>query len=439
MSAGASTRYVRHAVTLQDIDEDAHRVVRRLHQTGYEAFLVGGSVRDLLLGKRPKDFDIVTGAMPQEVRRIFRNCRLIGRRFLLAHLLYADGKVLEVATFRAEPYDQGEGETQLITDDNQFGTPETDARRRDFTVNALFYDPEKCEVIDYVGGMDDLKKRVLRTIGDPVVRFREDPVRMLRAVKFTARTGFTLGEPERKAIRAERRQLRKAAVPRLYEEILRMLWGGAAADSFELMHELGLMEILLPEVSAWLSRKGGPDHDALGRMRAVLEALDALCGGRPKLESGVLLSALLWPLFSDLLDDLPREPDPATLKKLTEELVAPAALRLRMPRRDVSMLVAALELQLRMPHVAHKRAARFGLARHPGFPGALDLLGLRTEAFGLDQAELTEWQTLRDIPRDRDDAFERRGGSPVPGHRGRGPGGPPSRRGGAGRPFPPRR
>jgi poly(A) polymerase len=142
-----------------------------------------------------------------------------------------NGKVLEVATFRAEPYDQGEGETQLITDDNQFGTPETDARRRDFTVNALFYDPEKGEVIDYVGGMDDLKKRVLRTIGDPVVRFREDPVRMLRAVKFTARTGFTLGEPERKAIRAERRQLRKAAVPRLYEEILRMLWGGAAADS----------------------------------------------------------------------------------------------------------------------------------------------------------------------------------------------------------------
>lgn len=428
MSAGGSTRFIRHAVTLSDVDEDAHRVIRRLHQTGYEAFLVGGSVRDLLLGKRPKDFDIVTGAMPQEVRRIFRNCRLIGRRFRLAHLLYADGKVLEVATFRAEPYDLGEGEADLITDDNQFGTPETDARRRDFTVNALFYDPEKGEVIDYVGGLDDLKARILRTIGDPVVRFREDPVRMLRAVKFTARTGFTLGEPERRAIRAERRQLRKAAIPRLYEEILRMLWGGAAAHSFELMDELGLLEILLPEVSAWLSGGGGSERDARARLRSLLEAVDEHCGGRPRLENGVLLSALLWPLFSDLLEGMPREPDPATLKKLTEELVAPAALRLRMPRRDVSLLVAALELQLRMPHVQRKKSARFGLARHPGFPAALDLLALRTEAHGLDTHDLADWQTLRDVPRDRDDAFEKRRSGPPQGqnprHRPRG--GPPA-------------
>jgi len=392
-------RTTQHTISLGDIDDDACRVIRRLHQCGFEAYLVGGSVRDLLLGKRPKDFDLVTGARPNDVRRIFRNCRLIGRRFRLAHLLFANGKVLEVATFRAEPFGTEDGEALLITDDNEFGTPESDALRRDFTVNALFYDPQSAEVIDWVGGLKDLDARILRTIGEPVTRFREDPVRMLRAVKFAARTGFQINDPGRAAIKAERKQLKKAAIPRLYEEILRMLWGGAGARSFELMDELGLLEILLPELSAWLSRG---DRDPAETLRALLATIDARFQGRLAVENGVLLSALFWPSFHDLVRDRPGARDPVVARKLAEELVGPAAIRLRMPRKDVGTLLSCLDLQLRIGQAGPKRTTRIQLARHQGFPDALDLLALRTEAEGLDEDALAEWESLRDVPR----AFE---------------------------------
>jgi poly(A) polymerase len=420
MALPSPVRTTQHNISLADIDDDAYRVIRRLHQCGFEAFLVGGSVRDLLLGKRPKDFDIVTGARPNDVRRIFRNCRLIGRRFRLAHLLFANGKVLECATFRAEPFGGEDGEAVLITDDNEFGTPETDARRRDFTVNALFYDPQTAEVIDWVGGLKDLDARVLRTIGEPVTRFREDPVRMLRAVKFAARVGFHIDEPGRAAIRQERKQLKKAAIPRLYEEILRMLWGGAAARSFELMDELGLLEILLPEVSAWLSRGS---RDPAETLRALLATVDAKFQGRQQIENGVLLSTLFWPIFQDLMHDRPRAVDSSGARKLAEELVGPAAIRLRMPRKDVGILIACLEQQLRIAQAGPKRTARIQVARHAAFPDALDLLALRTEAEGLDEDALAEWESLRDVPRHAEPDEES-----FTGGRGRGGGGRRRRR-----------
>lgn len=407
MALPGPVRTTQHTISLGDIDDDAYRVIRRLHQCGFEAFLVGGSVRDLLLGKRPKDFDLVTGARPNDVRRIFRNCRLIGRRFRLAHLLFANGKVLEVATFRAQPFGTEDGEAELITDDNEFGTPESDARRRDFTVNALFFDPQSNEVIDWVGGLKDLEARVLRTIGEPVTRFREDPVRMLRAIKFAARTGFQIEDAGRTAIRQERKQLRKAAIPRLYEEILRMLWGGAAARSFELLDELGLLEILLPELSAWLSRG---ENDPAETLRALLASLDAKFQGRQQVENGVLLATLFWPVYHDLVHDRPRAGDPGMARKLAEELVGPAAVRLRIPRRDIGSLLSSLELQLRIAAAGPKRAVRISLARHMGFPDALDLLALRTEAEGLDEDQLAEWESLRDVPRARHDDDELNGG-----------------------------
>ena len=407
MAPPSPVRTTQHNISLSDIDDDAYRVIRRLHQCGFEAYLVGGSVRDLLLGKRPKDFDLVTSARPNDVRRIFRNCRLIGRRFRLAHLLFANGKVLDVATFRAEPFGTEDGQAELITDDNEFGTSETDARRRDFTVNALFYDPQSTEVTDWVGGLKDLEARILRTIGEPVTRFREDPVRMLRAVKFAARTGFHIDEPGRAAIRQERKQLKKAAVPRLYEEILRMVWGGAGARSFELMDELGLLEILLPELSAWLSRGEGDPAEAL---RALLATVDAKFGGRQQIENGVLLSTLFWPAFSSLIAGRPRAGDAGVARKLAEELIGPAAIRLRMPRKDVGTLLTCLDLQLRIAQAGPKRTARVQVARHAGFPDALDLLALRTEAEGLDEDSLAEWESLRDVPRQAEPEEEGFGG-----------------------------
>ena len=229
-------RLVDHGIRTSDIDRDARRVLCRLYDFGFHAYLVGGSVRDLLLDRTPKDFDVATSARPNEVRRLFRRCRLIGRRFRLAHVMGENGTIIETATFRAKP--STEGDALLITDDNKFGTPYSDAHRRDFTINALFFDLARDEVLDYVGGLEDLERRLLRTIGEPVVRFREDPVRMLRAVKFAARLDFDLEPALVEAALAERGELRKAAVPRLYEEMRRLLWSGAARRTFELLDEL---------------------------------------------------------------------------------------------------------------------------------------------------------------------------------------------------------
>src|SRR6476646_6245338 len=181
-----------HPISRKQIDPDALKVLYRLSAAGYKAYLVGGSVRDLLLGRTPKDFDIGTDAHPQAVRRLFRNCRMIGRRFRLAHILFANGKVVEVATFRRPPAPaaEGKGPELLPTEDNTFGTPREDAYRRDFTINGLFYDIATYAVIDHVGGLDDLAAGLIRTIGDPDIRFQEDPVRLLRAIKFAARLSF---------------------------------------------------------------------------------------------------------------------------------------------------------------------------------------------------------------------------------------------------------
>ncbi len=377
-----------HQITPSDIDDDAYKVLRRLHQFGYHAYLVGGGVRDLLLGRRPKDFDVVTSARPNEVRKLFRNCRLIGRRFRLAHILFGGGKVIETATFRARPTTDGD---ELITDDNEFGTAESDAYRRDFTVNALFYDPSTNEVIDYVDGLEDLGERTLRTIGDPATRFREDPVRMLRAVKFAARLTFVIEPETREAICQERSELRKAAVPRLLEEILRMLWGGAAARSFEVLAELDLLEVLLPEVSAFLGR---PVDEPWHPMRGVLKAVNRRCNGQPALQNGVLLAALFWPLYQALIDDLEQRPTTRHLRPLAESLIGPAAVRLRIPRRDVATLVGVLEGQYRLEAAKKRRATRAAFARTPHFPAIVDFLELRADAGELPGGIASEWRKL---------------------------------------------
>ena len=185
-----------HCISRSNIDEDALKVLYRLSTAGYTSYLVGGSVRDLLLGRHPKDFDVGTNARPNEIRKIFRNCFLIGRRFRLAHIIFGK-KVIETSTFRRQPEETEATNGLYQAEDNTFGTPEEDAKRRDFTVNGLFYDIKTFSVIDYVGGLKDLEKRDLRCIGDPNIRFREDPVRMMRAVKFAARLDFTIDRASR--------------------------------------------------------------------------------------------------------------------------------------------------------------------------------------------------------------------------------------------------
>src|SRR5216684_4545946 len=246
-----------HPVSRRDIDPRVLKVLYRLIAAGHVAYLVGGGVRDLMIGRRPKDFDIATSAHPQQVRDLFRNSRLIGRRFRLVHVFFGSHNI-EVATFRRRAEDVAEPEDPLIRHDNTFGTPEEDAFRRDFTINSLFYDPRTFHVIDYTGGVADLEARLIRTIGDPEVRMREDPVRMLRAVRFAAKLGFEIEPATRAATERHCADLGKASVPRLVEETFRTLDFAGAERALLLMANLGLLEVVLPELADHLCASQEP-------------------------------------------------------------------------------------------------------------------------------------------------------------------------------------
>ena len=250
-------------ITVDRIDGDAAKVVRRLMRHGFEAYLVGGCVRDLLLGREPKDFDVATSATPQEIRQLFRNCRIIGRRFRLAHVFF-DAHTIETATFRAPPLaaDEGDAQDPLVWHDNEFGTAEEDALRRDFTINGLFYDLATGKVIDWVGGMLDLRAATVRTIGDPDARFQEDPVRIIRAVKFSARLGFALEEETRAAAARHGGLIARCSIARVLEEIYKLLREGTAQAAFEQLAELGVLSVLFPELAA-VACPGGAQGPAL--------------------------------------------------------------------------------------------------------------------------------------------------------------------------------
>ncbi len=380
-----------HHIRRSDIDHDARRVLRRLYDFGFHAYLVGGSVRDLMLSRTPKDFDVATSARPNEVRRLFRRCRLIGRRFRLAHVLGEGGKIIETATFRAKPPAE---EATLITDDNKFGTPSSDAHRRDFTINALFYDMASNEVIDYVGGLGDLEARMLRTIGEPVTRFREDPVRMLRAVKFAARLDFDLDPALRDAILSERFELKKAAVPRLYEEMRRLLWSGSARRCIELLDEHRLLEILLPELSGFLGR---PADDPWHPLGGLLEALDRrFVAGAEIPPDGLLFAPLLWPTYQALLGALSETPDYKAERLLAEELLAPIAVRLGVPRRTQETLLRVIDGQRRFRRGHSRRGGRSALHRDPDYAAIAALADMRAECDDLAEHLAAAWTDLTD-------------------------------------------
>ena len=277
------------------LDPDAVKVVRRLRKADFTAYLVGGCVRDLLLGMHPKDFDVATSAHPNQVKATFRNSRLIGRRFRLAHVYYKGGKVVEVSTFRANPLDELTDLPQdlLIRHDNVFGTEQEDAKRRDFTINGLFYDVDEGRVVDHVGGKADLRARLVRTIGDPDVRMREDPVRILRAIRFAAKCGLSVEARTYAAMKTHVAEIPRCAPPRVLEEVLKLLRSGASRRSFELLRDVGALRVLLPPVAEHLERSG---PEAAERHLRALDALDAHVRVGEIPSDAVLLAALLAPL-----------------------------------------------------------------------------------------------------------------------------------------------
>lgn len=373
-----------HPISRRDIDPDVLKVLYRLIKAGQLAYLVGGSVRDLMLGRRPKDFDVATGAHPQMVRDLFRNSRLIGRRFRLVHVFFGP-KNIEVATFRK----QAEGVTiddPLIRHDNTFGTPEEDAFRRDFTVNSLFYDPQTFRVIDYAGGVADLRARLIRTIGDPELRMREDPVRMLRAVRFAAKLGFEIEPATLAAIERHRCDLQKAAMPRLVEESYRTIGQTGAARALVLMAELGLLEQLMPWLSAHLKAEARPLKDArttrnlaaLGETistgaspphEVVLAAmfLDLQTAGNPANYLPPLLSALRTGKQFDLVGELRRH---------------------GFARADTDFMRLIIEA---MPHLMRPSRRTRKLSNRPYFENARRLFELVAPTYGADPAMLARF------------------------------------------------
>ena len=388
-----------HRISRENIDLEAVKVLYRLHHGGYKSYLVGGAVRDLMLGRKPKDFDISTNARPQQIRRLFRNSRIIGRRFRLVHVYFRNG-IVEVSTFRRNPTarDQAGGKGELlITDDNVFGSPKEDAYRRDFTVNALIYDIADYSVVDYVGGIEDLQKAVIRVIGQPDVRFCEDPVRMLRACELAGRLGFSIDPETEAGIRRHRREIEKAAPARLSEEIGQILHSGSAEPILRCAMDVGLLEVFLPEAYTILT-VGGGEAEGLQRIPAVLDEMTA--EGR-KLSDSFLIGALLLPsilLRRRDLEALNQRPMwRAALRSLTQETVEAFAARFSLSRAKMEAVQGAL-------WCFHRRGERWGSAasqlqfsRQPGFDDALTLLEVLVIATGEGQEMLDTWQRIQNL------------------------------------------
>ena len=420
-----------HPISRRDIDPDALKVLYRLRQGEHTAYLVGGSVRDLLLGRRPKDFDIGTSAHPYQVKKLFRNCWIIGRRFRLAHVKFGQ-KVIEVATFRRqvaageEVVQDGvpapdpttpEGE-QLMHHDNTFGTPEEDAFRRDFTINALAYDVATFSIIDYVGGLEDLRAGIVRSVGDPDVRLNEDPVRMLRAIAIAARLDFTIEPSLLRAIRTHRHEIAKSALPRLLEEYYKILRAGSSEKAFRGLADVGLLE----PISSELHRGAA---DPLWRSLAALDAYRRQFESTPDtLSNAILLGSLLVPLGISLHP--PRgqtrvglgsdrgqigvgpgsDPNPTPLpSRRPRHPPGPRLGDLPLARRDVERLRLIMSMQRRLSDLTASPRAQIALAHRGIFREALTWM----EIHGDSPNVVEHWMGILDeggVPESAEDRGE---------------------------------
>ena len=355
------------------MDQHAFYVIEKLKAAGHSAYLVGGGVRDLLLQGRPKDFDVSTSAEPEQIRSLFRNAILIGRRFRLAHIRFGK-KIIEVSTFRAGDIES----TDLIVRDNVWGSEEQDVLRRDFTINGLFYDPHNQTVIDYVDGFPDIEKRLLRAIGQPEARFIQDPVRMIRLLKFAARLNFEIDKPTHEALLRCKEEIVKSSAARLLEELLRMLESGASEPFFRLLHQYGLLKVLISPLSWFI------DLDTDTRVYKMLSELDAqMKKSWPNTPDRSLpLAALCFPILDLTVRHMTQEMGkPPHLGQIAQEadrllhkLFSPF---FSIPRKLKGMAVFILASQYRFAPLDGKEVRRPRIPRDETFPLALELFKMR--------------------------------------------------------------
>lgn len=388
-----------HQIRRQDLDDNAMKVVYRLIDGGHEGYLVGGCIRDLLLGEKPKDFDVATSAHPEEAHELFRRSRLIGRRFKLLHVRFGR-ELIEVATFRAGHDSQPENaegehgrqnESGMITRDNVYGTIEEDAARRDFTVNALYYCVKDHSVHDFAGGYNDLKQGVIRMIGDPESRYREDPVRMLRAARFAGKLNFTVEPQTAKPITTLAPLLRDISPARLFDESLKLLQSGYAEPVYHQMQQFNLFDQLFPQTQKALRSEQGELVEAL-----ILNALrntDRRLAQNKSVTPAFLYAALLWYPVQHLMQKLiteDRMPALPALHEAANQVLAKQVKSTAIPRRFSTPIREIWEMQIRFPRRDGKRAQR--LLEQPRFRAAYDLLLLR-ENSGEDLGGLSQWWT----------------------------------------------
>jgi len=380
----------RGQLTPERINTSALKVVRRLTEHGYQAYVVGGCVRDLLLGKSPKDYDVATDAHPEEVRDLFRNSRVIGKRFRIVHVRYGR-EIVEVATFRA-PHNEAETRTNYseggrILQDNIYGTFDEDVQRRDFTMNALYYQPETDRLLDEVGGLTDIEASRIRLIGDPESRFREDPVRMLRAIRFRAKLGFDIEPATDAALRRLGYLLQDIPPARLFEEVLKLFMNGHGEASFEQMVEHDLFGWLFPDSRRALD--GTPAHELI---RLALASTDSRIGEGKPVTPAFVFSALLWYPFVQEREALITAGMTAAAANVeaASNVIGKQQLLTSIPRRFSGPMREIWNLQFRLPARQGKRADI--LLRHKRFRAAYDFLLLREEA-GEDQGALGAWWT----------------------------------------------
>jgi len=386
-----------HAISRKDISENALKVLYRLNKAGYEAYLVGGGVRDLLLGKKPKDFDVTTSATPDQVRKLFRNCRLVGRRFRLAHVMFGP-EIIEVATFRGHHEEQKAdrqtsqtGQNGMLLRDNIFGSIEEDAQRRDFTINSLYYSVADFSVRDYVGGLRDLRNGVIRLIGDPETRYREDPVRMLRAVRFAAKLNMTISPESGEPIPRLATLINDVPPARLFEESLKLLQAGHGYATYELLREYQLFQPLFPIITRYFTEQGDSPMEHI--IAQVLKNTDNRIHNEMRVNPAFLFSAMFWYPQLEMAQKLTQESGLAYMDAFAlamNEVLDEACRALAIPKRITTLVRDIWSLQLRLSRRQGKRAWK--LMEHPKFRAAYDLLALRAEVENNQELlRLTKW------------------------------------------------
>jgi len=379
-------------ITRKHISPNALKVLYRLRDAGYSAYLVGGSVRDLLLERIPKDFDVATNAKPEQVKKLFRNSLLIGRRFRLAHIRFGQ-EIIEVATFRAgaslkRGLQQQTAEHGMLLRDNVYGTLEEDAERRDFTINALYYNIADFSIVDYCGGVADLKNKTLRIIGEPRQRYHEDPVRLLRAIRFAGKLGLQIDEATQAPITELAPLLKHVPAARLFDEVLKLFHSGHASEIFPLLQRYKLFEQLFPQLTACLEDEQQTATEKL--LQLVCHNTDVRIAEGKAISPGFLFASLLWhPLQKSIKHHLQDNPIIAVARNIaSHEVIAKQIEQITIPRRFSIMIREIWELQYRLTKTNPKYIER--ILAHPRFRAAYDFLLLRAQ-IGEDIQPLAQW------------------------------------------------